>query len=101
MPTNRRLQLHRLLTSMVGHVYFQPPETIKLTYPCIVYDLSQIEKRHADNINYLSRRVYELTYITNDPDNTVVDELLELKGCTFDRYFNADNMHHYTFRLYY
>ena len=36
---DRRLQLHEELCSVLGsrNVYFQPPETIKLTYPCIIY----------------------------------------------------------------
>jgi hypothetical protein len=32
-----RLQLQTLLETLTEHVYFQPPENLKVQYPCIVY----------------------------------------------------------------
>ena len=55
---NRRLELHELLCGLLGsrHVYFQPPESVKMRYPAIVYNLDYIENKHADDGVYLSKK---------------------------------------------
>ena len=52
-----RLDLHEELCELLGsrHVYFQPPESIKLIYPCIVYSMSGVLKLNANNRLYKSR----------------------------------------------
>ena len=105
MPSalEQRLDLHEKLVSILGdpkHVYFQPPESVKLDYPCIIYRLTNFFKRYADNGRYISCRRYEITLITKDPDNDLVDKLVELPYCTFDRYFVSENLNHYIFLLY-
>ena len=51
---NRRLELHNILVGLLGsnHVYYQPPESLKMEYPCIRYNRSNINSGRADNINY-------------------------------------------------
>ena len=48
---DRRLKLQTLLESIKGvsKVYFQPPETVKMSYPCIVYLLDADKGLHANN----------------------------------------------------
>ena len=36
-------------------VYYQPPENLKLTYPCIIYETSDILSNFADNNPYHGR----------------------------------------------
>ena len=40
-----RLELHRILNDIPGvrGVYYQPPESLKLKYPAIIYSRSRIE----------------------------------------------------------
>lgn len=100
---NRRIQLNQMLVDILGseNVYFQPPSTIKMKYPCIVYNLSDIDSRFADNIPYFKKRRYSVTVIDRDPDSVIRDKMAELKNCAFERGFTADNLYHYVFNLTY
>lgn len=83
-------------------VYFQPPETVKLRYPCIIYELSGIDTRKANNNLYNAKKRYSLTLITRDPDTGYPDLILKsLKYCRLTRSFQMDNLNHYVFELYY
>lgn len=98
-----RLSLQSKLVELLGtnNVYFQPPESIKLQYPCIIYKLNDIDKRYANNKAYLFDKSYTLTYIDKNPDNVMTDKILKLPYCDFERTFQSDNLNHYVFRLYY
>lgn len=98
-----RDDLQNLLEGLLGsrNVYFQPPENLKLIYPCIIYNFADIEKRMADDIKYLKWKRYELTLIHSDPENTLVDEIEDLEYCDYDRCFVKDNLYHYVYTLYY
>lgn len=96
--------MHEELCAILGsrYVYFQPPASIKLTYPCIVYTLSSVDKINANNRMYKSNNRYEVTIITEDPDNTLyIDALNHFEMCRFDRSFVSDNLYHYNLALYY
>lgn len=98
-----RLELHEELRAILGSglVYFQPPETVKMTYPCIVYALDDVDMRYADDKPYLNKRCYSVTVIDKDPDSAIPDGLLILPMCSFERFYTADNLNHWVFRLYY
>lgn len=98
-----RVELQTMLEELLGsrNVYFQPPESIKMKYPAIVYSLSDIRNVHASNVSHKQDRVYQLTYIDEDPDSENVAKISSLQYCEFDRYFASDNLNHYTFTLYY
>jgi len=100
---DRRLSLHQILVNILGsnNVYFQPPETIKLQYPCIIYSRNDIDQKYADNKSYISRVRYSITLITRTPDSGLVKAILELPYCSYDRYYAADSLSHDTFVLYY
>ena len=99
----RRNELHEKFCDLLGsrNVYFQPPESVRLVYPCIIYRLGNFNVKHADDITYLGTRRYIVTLVSKDPDSPFVDELLKWKLCSFDRFFTADNLNHWTFELYY
>ena len=99
MPPMKRLELHQLLMDLIGssNVYFQPPESVKLIYPCIVYHYDNNIISHADNIPYVVFHEYIVTYITRDPDDPVVELMTNTAIARFDRYYVADNLHHYSF----
>lgn len=100
---SRRLELHELLCSTLGsrHVYYQPPETIKMTYPAIVYSRSNIENRFANDSVYKQSHFYTLTVIDKNPDSEIVEKVSILPSCRFDRHFTSDNLNHDTFTIYY
>lgn len=82
------------------HVSFQPDEQSRIKYPHIVYSRSPALKTHADNISYLLRDRYELTYIDRKPDSPVFDELEKRPNCSHTASFVEDGLHHSVFDLY-
>ena len=101
---DRRLELHEKLCEILGsrNVYFQPPETVKLQYPCIIYSLSDVNTTHADNKLYLHKNEYTIMVICKSPDDRIHESLMqELPYCDFDRAYTADNLNHRVLSLYY
>ncbi len=100
---NRRLELHELLCGLLGsrHVYFQPPESVKMRSPAIVYNLDYIENKHADDGVYLSNRRYQVIAIDANPDSELIEKIASLPTCQFSRHYEQDNLNHDVFTLYY
>lgn len=98
-----RLDLQHRFEEVLGskNVYFQPPETIKLKYPCIIYSLADIYTRNADDSHYTMQKVYNVTVISRDPDNTIAESLLKYQKTRFDRRYVSDNLYHDILTLYY
>lgn len=96
-----RLQLQLLLEGFTPHVYFQPPENIKVQYPCIIYARDGSRTDHADNLKYRRTKRYQVTVIDRNPDSILPDNVEELSYCQFDRFFAADNLNHWVFTLFF
>lgn len=98
-----RIELHEELRVILGSgfVYFQPPESKKIVYPCIIYALDNLDIKHADDKPYLNRKRYVVTIIDKDPDSEIPDRMLSLPFCSFDRGYTSDNLNHWVFHLYY
>lgn len=98
-----RLQLQTLLEEILSsnNVYFQPPETVRMQYPAIVYSLNGIDNEHANDASYIQSRSYEIILIERDPDSETISKLSQLPMCRFNRHYKADNLNHYAFTLYY
>lgn len=97
-----RLELQKVLEDILGsrNVYYDPPESVKMRYPAIRYSLAKIENIHANNSVYKQNIAYDVTVIDPDPDNDVYSRASKLPMCSFDRHYVMDNLHHYTYRLY-
>lgn len=97
-----RLDLDGVLREIMqnGNVYFQPNENVRMKYPCIVYNLYDIENGHGDNIPYLQNAAYQLTLIDPNPDNKYWEKISQLPWCSIDRTFVADNLNHYVYTIY-
>lgn len=100
---SNRLKLHELLCEALGsrQVYFQPPESVKMKYPAIVYSRNRIDNEHADDDVYMQSPSYSITVIDKNPDSEIVERVSRLPMCRFDRHFTADNLNHDTFTIYY
>lgn len=98
-----RQDLQSLFEDLLGsrNVYFQPPETMKLKYPCIIYSLSDIYTRNADDRHYTMHKAYNVTVISRDPDNNIAKSILTLPRTRFDRRYVADNLYHDILTIYY
>jgi len=97
-----RLELHQKLVEKLGsnNVYFQPPTSLKITYPCIIYKLQDIDEKFADDLLYMRKKRYMVTVIDANPDSLIPDKISELPLTTFDRYYPADNLNHYVYLTY-
>ena len=98
-----RSELQTLLVDLLGseHVYFQPPPTIQMVYPCIVYRRDSADTDFADNITYAHRKRYLVTVIDRNPDSDIPAKVAALPSCVFDRYYAADNLNHDTYKLFF
>ena len=98
-----RLNLQSLLEELLGskNVYYQPPENLKMEYPCIRYSKSDINSIYGSNIKYIIHDGYDLVVISKKPDNPVINKILELPYSEFDRHYVSDNLNHDVIRLYY
>ena len=97
---SKRLKVSEMLHEICDNVYFQPPPSKLLTYPCIVYKRSRINQVHADDDTYLFREQYSVTVIDSDPDSTLPDQVAMLKMCSMSQSFISDNLYHTVFTLY-
>jgi hypothetical protein len=99
----RRLDLQAILTSILGtnNVYFQPPPTIQMEYPCIVYHRDYELNNYADDIPYKQRKRYMVTVIDRDPDSGIPDKVAALPLCVFDRFYTADSLNHDVYKLFF
>ena len=98
---NTREELHEALVGACGsrNVYFQPPASIKMKYPCIVYCLDSIPIKYAGDKIYKYNNKYMVTVIDKDPESQIVTNLLTLPTFTFNRHYVADNLYHYVFTV--
>ena len=83
MKTRTRTELQDLLEEILGssNVYFQPPENLKLRYPCIVYSRNKVTSTFADNGSYIRRRRYSVILIDKNPDSPYVEPIADIPYC--------------------
>ena len=98
-----RLKLHTELKLILksNNVYFQPPESIKLKYPAIVYSRMDIENMHANDYVYNQKVSYKVTIIDPDPDSEIVEKMTHFKYASFDRHYTANGLNHDQFTVVY
>lgn len=99
----RSQELQAVFEEILGsrNVYYNPPASVRMSYPAIVFGRSRIEKKSANNTTYMQNHRYEVTVIDGNPDCEYISEILKLPLCSFDRHFVSDNLHHNVFTLYY
>lgn len=106
-----RLGVHKRLESLKGlamdplleapAVYFQPPPSVQLVYPCVIYNQEAANTRKADSIHYVVNDRYTVILIDKDPDTTLPDQFIRaFPRCIPDRDYVQDNLYHYSFTLY-
>lgn len=104
----KRLELHEILCEIINitepdgdrHVYFQPPESVKTKYPAIRYVLDDIDIKHASDRLYLKKPGYLVTLIDRKRNSEYVSKILEIPYCSFVNSYSADNLNHFTFKIY-
>ena len=96
-----RLKLQEELEKLLGtrNVYFQPPPSLKMKYPCIVYERARINTQYADNLPYKLDMVYYVTSIDSNPDSEIPKKLSWFPKSAFQRHYVSDNLYHDQYRI--
>lgn len=99
---DNRLKLQKVLETILGsrQVYYQPPESIKMIYPAIVYSRNNINSKFANNGIYNNKYGYKIVVIDKDPDSEIVDKVAHLPMCAFNTHYTKDNLNHDIFTIY-
>lgn len=102
MAQPRRYELQDTLKGIMGsnNVYFQPPGTLKMSYPCIVYERSKYADRHANNDLYGHMTEYQVTLIDRNPDSEFAEVLHRLPYTSLSSTFTMDGLNHFVFNTY-
>ena len=98
-----RLKLHSELETILGskNVYYQPPASMHLKYPCIVYKKRAMDSQYADNIAYIHKQSYTITVIDTNPDSELDDRMAEFPLTRSESSFCSGNLYHDVFVTYY
>lgn len=98
-----RHELHDILVGILGrdNVYFQPPPTVQMQYPCIVYSRDSQNTDFADNHPYGLKTRYKVTVIDPNPDSAIPGKVALLQTCTFDRFYTANKLNHDVYQLFF
>lgn len=96
-----RSELHQLLKEKLGsdNVYFQPPPSVMMNYPAILYKRDIGTTRFADDLPYARDLRYMVTVIDRDPDSEIPDRIAELPRCSYSRHYTVDNLNHDVFNI--
>lgn len=105
---NERLELDETLAGILNitepdgdrHIYFQAPETVKMKYPAIRYNLKGYRKVYANNGAYRLLPSYEVILIDKSPDSKYFNDILSLPYCQFDRHYVSNNLNHFSFTIF-
>lgn len=99
----RRHKLHEELESLgAKKTLFQPPPSVQLEYPAIIYTIKSTYTTNADNRVYTGHRFYQIELIDPDPDTPLIDALLnKFKMIKHVNNFKTSNLNHNVFDLYY
>ena len=97
-----RLTIQSELETLLGsrNVYYDPPPSFKLKYDCFVYELRRMDRKLADNHKYLLTPIYQVTYITKNPDSPLIMELARKMNWNFMNSFTKDNLHHFVYEIF-
>lgn len=103
MAKASRLKLQTKLEELLGsdNVYYNPPESKKMAYPAIRYARKNIDLKYANNAIYAMKDCYEVVVISTSPDDPVIEKILAMPYCSYDRPYKANNLNHDVFTLYY
>lgn len=98
---SRRLDLQVELEKLCPNVYFQPPPSLQMKFPCIVYERRDISTQYADNKPYIHHDIYRVIYIDKDPESDVPKKILDLPMSTYETQYKKNEMYYNVSRITY
>ena len=97
-------QIRDILYTITENVYYDPPTSIQMKFPCFRFTMNNTDSKYADNLSYLRTKRWAITFITRDVeelDDVINQMLIKFKYCTHETTFKADNLNHAVFNLYF
>lgn len=99
-----RLDLQAELEKVLANenVYFQPPATLNMKYPCVRYSKSEKNVIRANNKVYRGVNRYDGVVMDRNPDSTIPDDILSrFQMCSLGKPYVVNNLNHFPFTIYY
>lgn len=100
----RREKIEEMFEDALGkdsdNIYFEPPENVKLKYPCIIYERIGGDSNYANNNVYIFNFVYKATLIHKDPDSDIPAKLAKNTYVALTGAFVSDNLYHKVYTIY-
>lgn len=99
-----RPELQEELEEILGskNVYFQPPASVHIKYPCIIFELSNTDVKRADNKAFIKTNRYHLKHMFKSLEKEKKDALLEhFMMISHDNRMIVDGLYNDDFTLYY
>ena len=85
----------------IEHVYIDPPENIRMSYPCARVRLNIPRTRYADNRPHIVVPSWEIIYMSYEPDDEYLLKIMDaFQMISANRHYASDGLHHYPFILY-
>jgi hypothetical protein len=95
-----QIELEKILQS--HHVYFQPPESLRMQYPAIRYKLVDYKQLKANNHVYFRVPRYTITVITTDPDSDIATKILDhFPNSSYENKFGSNGLYNETINLFF
>ena len=96
-----RTALQAMLRTLAPKAWYKRPSDNKMSYPCFLYRPSRPQVGHADNRAYMYTPCYNVIYISQEPNDSIVRQMIEtFEYCSADRDYEEDGLYHYSFTLY-
>lgn len=94
-------ELNEVFCSLLGsrNVYFQPPATVRMKYPCILYESQPMTTMHAGNVPFAIQDHYRVIVIDQNPDSAIPRKIAGMQGARAARPYVSDNLYHFPFDL--
>lgn len=96
-----RLALHSLLSSVYpGHkLIFRAASNDVLTYPCIIYDVLNLESSYANNSPYVVGTIFEVILMSLLPGEFGIKDMLYIPNSSHIQSYISDGIVHDVFRI--
>lgn len=100
---DKRIKLRNKFRKILGNdnTYFNPPNSTNLKYPCIIYNLKNINTRKANNNIYILDNVYTAILIGIKPYDEMKEQILkDIPYSSLDRIYVQNELYHYAYTIY-
>lgn len=80
-------------------ILFRPPQHHTLTYPCVVYDYSSTDVKHANNDPYKVGFVFNVTFLSSRFTVFDTQPVLKIKSARHSSTFTNDDIVNETYTI--